>query len=162
MSRLAAHLRANIVAYLALFVALSGTSYAAAVALPPNSVTSRQVKDFSLLKRDFKAGQLPAGARGEAGPAGPTGPAGATKVVVRTGPSVTISPNTFSNANAACNPNETAVGGGGFTSPASEAELNFSYPVAVTGTVPTSWSVGARNVGSSSTRLDPYVVCASP
>lgn len=90
------HLRSNAVAYLALFVALSGTSYAA-ITLPRNSVgptqlkssavTSAKVKDRSLLSKDFKAGQLPAGATGPAGadgangatgPAGPAGPAGAS------------------------------------------------------------------------------------
>ncbi len=63
-----------VVACLALLVALGGTSYAA-LRLPANSVgtaqlkngavTSVKVKAGSLLKRDFKPGQLPAG------PAGP-------------------------------------------------------------------------------------------
>jgi hypothetical protein len=66
------HLRRNLVAYLALFVALSSSSYAAASKLlPANSVGTRQVIDHSLLKKDFKAGQLPRGPEGPAGPAGP-------------------------------------------------------------------------------------------
>lgn len=90
---------ANVTATLALIVALGGTSYAA-IALPANSVGSRQIKkggvagsdirpngvtsskvrDESLLSRDFRAGQIPAGAKGDkgdtggAGPAGPAGP----------------------------------------------------------------------------------------
>src|SRR4029079_2153005 len=64
---------AMVVACFALLVVLGGTGYAAVQALPRNSVTSVQVKDHSLLARDFKAGQLP---RGKAGPAGPVGPAG--------------------------------------------------------------------------------------
>jgi hypothetical protein len=64
------------VACLALLLALGGTGYAASIALPRNSVTTVQVKDFSLLERDFKRGQVPAGPVGPAGPAGPTGPAG--------------------------------------------------------------------------------------
>ncbi len=90
------HARVNIVGYLALFVALGGTSYAA-VALPANSVgptqiksnavSSPKVKDASLLKRDFAAGQLPSGPRGpqgtqglpgERGPTGDTGAKGDT------------------------------------------------------------------------------------
>jgi hypothetical protein len=67
---------AVVIACLALLAALGGTSYAAIQALPRNSVTSVQVKDFSLLARDFKRGQLPRGAVGPAGPAGPQGPAG--------------------------------------------------------------------------------------
>ncbi len=89
MSPLHIHIRHNLVAYLALFVALGGTSYAA-IRLPANSVGAKQikknavrspdVKNSSLLAADFKAGQLPAGpkgAQGIAGPTGATGPAGA-------------------------------------------------------------------------------------
>jgi hypothetical protein len=82
---------ANVVATLALFVALGGTSYAALGItgrdvrdgslrgrdIHKGSLKSKQVKDGSLLARDFKAGQLPAGAAGPAGPAGSAGPAGA-------------------------------------------------------------------------------------
>ena len=70
---------AMVVASLALLIALGGTGYAASQALPRNSVTTIQVKDHSLLARDFKAGQIPrgpAGPAGAAGPAGPQGPAG--------------------------------------------------------------------------------------
>ena len=76
---------AMLVACLALLVALAGTGYAA-TALPRNSVgpaqlknnsiTGAKVKNFSLLRQDFKPGQLPAGPRGPAGPAGPAGQAG--------------------------------------------------------------------------------------
>jgi hypothetical protein len=76
-----------VVACLALLVALAGTSVAAvqaviprnsvgALALKPNSVNSSKVLNHSLLKADFKAGQIPAGPRGLPGPAGPGGPAG--------------------------------------------------------------------------------------
>ena len=73
---------ALLVACAALLVGLAGTGYAA-LRLPRNSVTTVQVKDFSLLARDFKRGQLPAGPQGPAGPAGPgarwalVGPGGA-------------------------------------------------------------------------------------
>lgn len=76
---------ANVVASLALFVALGGVSWAA-VTLPANSVGKRQLKsnavtsekvaNGSLKAGDFAAGQLPAGERGPAGPTGPAGPAG--------------------------------------------------------------------------------------
>src|SRR3954469_24594488 len=65
-----------VIACFALLVVLGGTSYAAVQALPRNSVTSVQVRDHSLLARDFKAGQIPRGPAGPAGPAGPQGPAG--------------------------------------------------------------------------------------
>ncbi|MGE5281856.1 MAG: hypothetical protein ACM3N0_05970 [Chloroflexota bacterium] len=77
---------ANIIAVLALFVALGGVSYAA-FSLPKNSVgrkqlkdnavTSPKVADGSLRASDFKAGTLLTGPEGPRGPAGPsTGPAG--------------------------------------------------------------------------------------
>jgi len=69
---------ATVIACIALAVALGGTSYAAVTVLPRNSVTTIQVKDFSLLSRDFKRGQIPAGPRGPAGPQGAAGPTGAT------------------------------------------------------------------------------------
>lgn len=84
-SRLIAYLRAHHVALLALFVALGGTSYAA-IKLPKNSVGTRQIKNgavtgakvkaHSLLAKDFKAGQLPAGTSGPKGDTGPQGPPG--------------------------------------------------------------------------------------
>src|SRR6266516_4858628 len=79
---------ALLVAGLALALALGGTGYAA-LRLPANSVGTKQVINGSLLKRDFKAGQLPrgprgprgfAGAAGATGPAGPAGPGGAQGV----------------------------------------------------------------------------------
>src|SRR5947208_14972024 len=67
---------ATVIACIALAVSLGGTSYAAVAVLPRNSVTTVQVKDFSLLSRDFKRGQIPAGPRGPTGPQGASGPAG--------------------------------------------------------------------------------------
>jgi hypothetical protein len=85
VTSLSTHVRRNLIAYLALFVALGGTSYAA-VALPKNSVGSAQikknavtttkVKNGTLLKKDFKAGQLAAGAKGATGATGQQGPQG--------------------------------------------------------------------------------------
>ena len=72
------HLRANAVAYIALFFGLTGASFAAASRLePPNSVGTRQVIDHSLLRQDFKPGQVPPGRRGARGPQGAQGAQGA-------------------------------------------------------------------------------------
>ena len=71
-----------VIACAALLVALAGTSVAAvAVAIPRNSVGALQLKansvnsskvlTGSLLRADFRAGQLPRGATGLQGPAGP-------------------------------------------------------------------------------------------
>ncbi len=94
VARLRARLSyANVVATLALFITLGGTSYAA-IKLPSNSVgstqlranavTSAKVKDGSLLLQDFSAAQRAAlrgaagsqGAQGAQGPKGDAGPQG--------------------------------------------------------------------------------------
>src|SRR5437868_2699062 len=83
---------ATVIACIALAISLGGTSYAAVAVLPRNSVTTVQVKDFSLLSRDFKRGQIPAGRQGPAGPqgaAGPTGPAGLPGPIGPPGPAGT-------------------------------------------------------------------------
>ena len=49
MSRAIQHLRSNAIAYLALFVALGGTSYAV-INLPANSVGARQIKNQSITR----------------------------------------------------------------------------------------------------------------
>jgi hypothetical protein len=108
-SAIFAHLRGNIVAYTALFLAVGGTSYAA-VSLPAGSVTSKalapgavthsklasnsvtasNVKQGSLTSGLFKPGTItnggvrgPAGPQGPAGPVGPQGPGGGATVGAR-------------------------------------------------------------------------------
>lgn len=80
---------ANVMATLALFLALGGTSYAV-TALPKNSVGTQQlkknavtgvkVKDGSLSSADFAAGTLLKGDTGATGATGATGPQGETGV----------------------------------------------------------------------------------
>jgi hypothetical protein len=76
---------AMVVASVALLVALGGTGYAA-LHLPANSVgtaqlqngavTAPKVRPHSLLRVEFKLGQIPAGVRGPAGVPGVPGPPG--------------------------------------------------------------------------------------
>ena len=99
---------ANVMASVAVFIALGGSSYAAITItgknvqdgtltgadvkdnslrgadIRANAVNSDDVRNGSLLARDFHAGQLPAGAqgpKGDTGPAGPQGPKGDTGTV---------------------------------------------------------------------------------
>ena len=75
----------TVAAYLALFIALGGTSYAA-TKLPKNSVGASQirangvgsseVKNGSLRKADFRASDLPVGPAGAQGPKGDKGDRG--------------------------------------------------------------------------------------
>src|ERR1700709_1932150 len=78
---------ANVMATLALFLALGGGAYAA-IHLPKNSVGSKQIKSGAVdsskvrnpspLAKDFMAGQLPTGAPGAKGDTGPQGIQGQT------------------------------------------------------------------------------------
>ena len=76
---------ANVVATLALFVALGGSSYAAIALkrgsvkgkhLAKNAVTAPKVRNASLLSEDFAPGQLPQGEQGQKGEQGQTGDKG--------------------------------------------------------------------------------------
>jgi len=62
MNRLSHHLRSNVIAYLALFVALGGTSYAA-INLPAGSVGARQIKNNSITPAKFNPSQISASVR---------------------------------------------------------------------------------------------------
>jgi hypothetical protein len=83
------HLRRNTVAYLALLIALSSTSYAAASKLlPANTVGSRQVVNGSLQQADLNKKTVAAlrGKRGLRGVPGATGSDGSTGPRGATGP----------------------------------------------------------------------------
>jgi hypothetical protein len=74
---------ANVMSTIAVFAVLAGGgAYAAskigAKDIKTGAVRSRQVKDESLLAKDFQPGQLPSGAAGATGPAGSTGAAGSS------------------------------------------------------------------------------------
>jgi hypothetical protein len=84
LATLVSYVRRHHLGLLALFVALSGTAYAATLPrnsvgtaqLKRNAVTSAKVKPASLLGSDFRQGQIPAGPQGPRGPQGATGPEG--------------------------------------------------------------------------------------
>jgi hypothetical protein len=88
MTRLLRHARRNVVAYLALFVALGGTGYAA-LRLPANSVGNRQIQNGAItpvkIDRHLITGSVRAWAE-----VSPTGRLlageGGPKAVARTGP----------------------------------------------------------------------------
>ncbi|CAA9529182.1 MAG: hypothetical protein AVDCRST_MAG67-3973 [uncultured Solirubrobacteraceae bacterium] len=139
-----------IVALVALFVALGGSGYAAvaingkniknrsiaAIKLKREVLTSREVKNGSLLAADLKAGQLrsgppgpagpqgvpgapgvpaPPGAPGAQGPAGAPGSPGATNVTLRRGTPAQVAAGSVQDASARCLEGERATGGANIT-----------------------------------------------
>jgi hypothetical protein len=145
---------ALIVACLALFVALSGTSYAVLV-LPANSVGTAQlknnavisskVKDHTLLAADFKPGQLPSGIKGYE--------------VVEGGPNI-VTNQIFNSLLITCPPGKKSIGGGGGTGggivPGDGPYIVFDGP-SVDGS---SWLIQTARATSGPSTLTGRVICA--
>ena len=157
---------ATVVAYLALFVALGGTSYAALTITGKNvknsslsgrdvknsSLTAADVKNGSLLARDFRAGQLPSGPQGAQGDQGPKGDAGAQGQKGDTGsPGISgleevnavsaFDSNTTKFATAYCPEGKRVIGGGAYVNSGSGAvAVRTSVPLSGAGA---GWAVTA-------------------
>lgn len=97
---------ANVVATLALFVALGGVGYAASQ-LPKNSVGTKQLKKNAVIAQKIANGAVtkaklgadaqtaltgPAGPKGDTGPKGETGPPGPSEAVTAQAPEETLVP----------------------------------------------------------------------
>jgi hypothetical protein len=176
---------ALIVACLALLVALGGTSYAA-IALAPNSVGTKhlknnavvasKVKNRSLLRVDFKRGQLVPGPRGRsgaqglpgaAGPSGPQGPGGPQGPPGLSGLEVVSTPETDTEQEkfvvAIC-PSGKRVIGGGFR--VDSSFMNVENSVAVTRSDPLAvdrWEAKAHTtlLAPPLWTLTAYAMCAT-
>jgi hypothetical protein len=115
---------ALVIACFALAVALGGTSYAAILTVPvnsvgtahlkPNAVVSSKVKNRSLLAVDFKTGQLPAGPPGPKGDRGDAGAPGISgyELIMERNISTT---GVFNSVGATCPAGKRVIGGGGAT-----------------------------------------------
>jgi hypothetical protein len=158
---------ANVISTLCLFLLLGGGAAYAANALPKNSVGAKQLKKGAITPAKL----TPATIKALTGPAGPQGAPGipgapgATNVVVRLGkPELGV-------AFVKCQPNEVAVGGGGYSLP------NDSYiwgsrpytaandnPEGITneGEKPIGWRVGGEDPEGHEVEVRAYAVCASP
>jgi len=125
MRGLARFLRGNAIALVALFIALGGTTFAAATTLAPNSVGTTQLKNGAVTKKKIskktivalKGNRGPrglAGAEGAQGPKGDTGPAGPLLQTLPSG-------KTLAGAFGGATTMPTGV--------SESAQASFSYPV---------------------------------
>ena len=156
---------AMVVACIALIAALTPTSYAAvasqlvpkdsvgAAQLRKNSVTSDEVRDFTLRAWDFKRGTLP---RGPAGPQGPPGVIGDVSVRQSSTTVPAASPGNGLYVTRAvqikCESGERAIAGGAnWSSDRNEEELVtvYSHPV-----MENKKAVGWRARGGSDMNAD--------
>jgi hypothetical protein len=147
-----------VLAFVALLIALGGTSYAA-ITLPQNSVGTKQLKknavtaakirsgavnrsdikkgavnsdkvaDGSLLAADFKSGQLHVGPPGPAGQPGAPGKDAFGTLTYVAGASTALAANDETYVEAVC-PSGTVVTGGGILGPmgAPDPWINSSFP----------------------------------
>jgi hypothetical protein len=168
-TRITAHIRTNVIGYLALVVALSGTAYAA------GKINGKQIKQNSIpanrltksARTSLRGQQGPPGQQGPSGQQGPPGQNGATNVVVRTH---VITSGGSVLGEAACDAGERALSGGVAKSNGgiiSSDVILGSYPEtalgagpAPAGATPTAWKAGI--LINSSESLTFYVICASP
>jgi hypothetical protein len=160
---------ANVMATMAVFIALGGSSYAAIKVTSKNvpkdaltgadikNLTGKDVKNNSLTGADvknlgagdFKGGALPAGPQGLQGLKGDPG---ATDVVVRT------ANDNDGSTTVQCHPGEAVTGGGAVTSGGTDPEITGDHPSNYTeGNPATGW--GAEATGTS---ITVYVLCARP
>lgn len=154
----------NVTATLALFVALGGTSYAAATLtgadfrngtltgadLRSESVKGRDIDNGSLTGSDLKDASVTSSdldalvgadlrpGQLAAGPAGPQGPIGTTQVLTRRVADVALDEGDRKEAIASCLPGEVAVGGGGLHDGtlADLVSIAYSYPLEADGSTP--------------------------
>jgi hypothetical protein len=182
---------ANAISLIALFVALGGTSLAA-VSLTKNSVGAKQIKkdavraseiksravgtsevrNASLLAEDFRAGQLPAGAKGDKGDTGDKGTFGSITVQFQQHP-VDLANGAETSVDVHCPAGQTAIGGGtrGDLTNSELTKVTASRPIISTGNsgAPaddgtfTGWRGTFVNENNGAgIRPEVWVICATP
>lgn len=164
-----------VLAIVALFVALGGSSYAA-VSLPKASVGAPQIKqsavnskkvlDGSLLAKDFKQGQLPQGEQGPAGPQGPQGPQGQqgpqgapgmSGYQLVSGPNLSLDPGDTRITSVSCPAGKLAVGGGYDSGNSIGITLNRTGPI----DGGASWTVRVTNESAARRTVNAQAICVA-
>jgi len=173
------HLRRNLVAYVALLFALSGSSYAAAAlingsqikphSIPRNRLTSKAIAQL-------KGNRGPQGARGLQGAPGPTGARGVQGVPGIQGPpgpvdldyettAVMVPAGADGLGQVPCPINMVATGGGATTDPVDPAiTINESDWIdwALPPFTANAWEASIHNGSASPVTLYVDVICTSP
>jgi hypothetical protein len=189
-ARVISHLRCNVVSYLALSIALGGTSYAA-VNLPKNSVGTQQLRTNAVTtsklhngavtgskvaKHSLTGKQIISSTLGTVPNASRLGGAPASAyarvpVLARIGQSTGKVPlNNAALTSAQCAPGEQATGGGvafegGTVGPGDQ--VLASFPIKANGDVPargevaTGWAGSALNGSTTPRQLFVWVLCIS-
>lgn len=134
--------------------------------LAANAVTSGQVKNGTLLKEDFKSGQLatgPAGPPGPAGPRGLPGPKGTPGVsgLERVDASTAASSSNSKSAVATCPSGKRVIGGGARATGtgANKVSINENFP----DSDGNKWNANGVEVvaTAASWALSAYALCAN-
>jgi hypothetical protein len=159
---------AMVVAVIALIVALAGSAYAAGKIgtkqLKKNAVSTKKIKDDAVTGSKIANGAVNGAKLAK----------GAVGVVMRQGPTTTITGGNSVRAEANCKPGERATGGGVYNeSNVGSLLVTSSYPTpnpttppaTGDGQTPTGWRVWISNVlgpGASNNRdVNAYVICTS-
>jgi hypothetical protein len=169
---------ALVVACVALFVALAGTSYATVLNVPknsvgtpnlkrnavtarkiaPNAVRTGHVLDGTLLLSDFKAGQIPQGAKGDKGDKGDSGAPGLSGIQIVTSQKSVVN-STSSELFVSCPAGKRVVGGGSHTNKIVIGAGPFVYTSRPSNT--TTWHAGMAASPAQSWTMTAYAICAN-
>jgi hypothetical protein len=167
-----------VVACVALFVALAGTSYATVLNVPknsvgtpnlkrnavtarkiaPNAVRTGHVLDGTLLLADFKAGQIPQGAKGDKGDKGDAGAPGLSGLQVVTGQKSVVN-STSNDLVVNCPAGKRVIGGGSNTNKVVLGAGPYVF-TSRPGNA-TSWHVGMAASPGQSWTMTVYAICAN-
>jgi hypothetical protein len=182
-SKFRSHLSyANVMATVAVFVALGGSSYAAikvgSKQIVNNSIRSKDirndqvrssdVRNGSLLSKDFKAGQLPTGPAGRQGPPGvpgadgtdgTDGANGATNTTIRT-ETAPVAANSTGGTISFCANGESVVGGAAYLAGATASEQDLRSTSVFENTDRFAAQI-FNNTGSEKT-VHVQAICTSP
>ncbi|SRR6266536_438300 len=160
------------VALLALFLALGGTTYAAA-SLPKNSVGTRQIKNGAVTKpkiakktiaalRGVRGRQGLQGPKGDKGDSGQQGPRGPVSVTWKRSSLLSIGPGVTEGVVLGCPTGFYAIGGG-VNVFAVKVNILASYPDKSPGSAaPNWWQMKLVNNDTVSRQFYMYVICTYP